>query len=295
MKSNYLIIPDIHGQIEQYRAMEKLIKEELKKDIDLHVVFLGDYVDRGVGQNYRHYSKKFQKEVELYFEDIGSRLVVEKLFELREYFEKYGAKCTFLRGNHEDTFIQHVKDIEKGNNLIANLESRMTKLNRRTIQEYIATLKGFTYDVELMKKTKRLFESFEYYLYDEINNLFFVHAGVEPDVVLRNNTPATYTWIREKFFMHKGIYPAKVIFGHTPIDSLTDEEKSFLNVNEPENIILKEDRIGLDSGNYRKHPLNVLRIKNDEYQLIKIDAQGAIQVPIILSHQDKYLEGILKI
>lgn len=289
-QAQYLIIPDIHGQIEQYKAVEKLIKEELQKDKSFHVIFLGDYIDRGTGGKYKHYSKKFKKEVEIYFEDIGSRLVVEKLFELKKYFDHQGFTYTFIRGNHEQEFIKNIKIAEQGNNLIAILESQMNSRNKKTIKEMINTIKGFTQEFDLMKKTKVFFESMPYYFYDEFNKLFFTHAGVEPGIALQGCSNDTYLWIREKFFMYKGTYPAKVIFGHTPVDLLNDEQKFFLNVKEPENIILKEDRIGLDSGYNYKYFLNVLKINGEEYQLIKIDESGAIHSSKVLTQDNFHIK-----
>jgi len=277
MEANYLIIPDIHGQIKQFDAVVIMIKEMIKKDKNIHIVFLGDYIDRGDGGNFKYYDKRFKKEVEIYFEDIGSRLVIEKLFILKQFLEDNNIRHTLLRGNHEDTFIEHIKDIEKGNNIVSLLERRMTKDTRKTYKEYINTLKGFTYDVKLMIKTKTFFDSLPYYLEDKENKLFFVHAGVNPNYALTQNPLENYLWIRRKFFMYTGQYSSKIIFGHTPIDSLDEEEKLFLNVKEPQNIILKEDRIGLDSGNYRHHPLNILRIKNKKYTLYKIDTKGQVE------------------
>jgi len=284
-QAKYLIIPDIHGQIEQYNAVEKLIKKELQKDKAFHIIFLGDYIDRGTGGKYKYYSKKFKKEVEIYFEDIGSRLVVEKLFKLKEYFDYQGFTYTFIRGNHEQEFIKNIKIAEQGNNLIAILESQMNSHNKKTIREMINTIKGFTQEFELMKKAKVFFESMPYYFYDEFNKFFFTHAGVMPGIALQGCCSDTYLWIREEFFMHKGTYPATIIFGHTPIDTLNDEQKLFLNVNAPENIILKKDRIGLDSGCYRMHPLNVLKIRGEKFQLIKIDASGAVLSSISLTQR----------
>jgi len=277
MKANYLIVPDIHGQVKQFDAVVGMIEKLIQKDGNVHIIFLGDYIDRGEGGNFRHYSKRVKEEVEIYFEDIGSRLVVEKLFVLKQFLEENNIQHTLLRGNHEDTFIEHIKDIEKGNNIVSLLEGRMTKDTRRTYKEYINTLKGFTYDVKLMSKAKTFFESLPYYLNDKENSLFFVHAGVNPDYDLTKNPLENYIWIRKKFFMYRGTYASKIIFGHTPIDSLDDEEREFLNVEEPENIILKEDRIGLDSGNYRHHPLNVLRIEDKNYTLYKIDTNGKLE------------------
>jgi len=39
-------------------------------------------------------------------------------------------------------------------------------------------------------------------------------------------------------------------------------------------IIFQKDRIGLDSGNYRNGYVNILRILNSNYTLIKIDDTG---------------------
>lgn len=282
---NYLVIPDIHGQYEQYLAVEKLVKEVLKKDEGAHVVFLGDYIDRGTGGIYKHYSKKFKKEVEIYFEDIGSRLVVEKLLALKDYFDSESISYTFLQGNHEEIFIQNIKDAENRQNVIQRYELEIQKNNKskKTNQEIVNALKGFTQDFELMKKTKRFFESMACYLYDKDNKLFFTHAGIEPGTTPQACDDTTYRWIRNKFYMFKGQYPVRVVFGHTPIDSLTEDEKLFLNVSEPANIILKKDRIGLDSGNYRKNPLNVLRIKGDTYELMKIDSNGVVHPAMILN------------
>lgn len=68
--------------------------------------------------------------------------------------------------------------------------------------------------------------------------------------------------------MYSGTYPERIIFGHTPIDSLSEEEKTFLNVDQY-GIIFRPDRIGIDSGNYRGHPINLLQMKDGEFFLLK--------------------------
>jgi serine/threonine protein phosphatase 1 len=89
-------IGDIHGCV---RTTEALL-EQISPGQDDHLVFIGDYVDRGP----------------------DSRGVISRLIRLREE-----CKCTFLRGNHEAMmldFIDH-NDLElwRINGGMATLES----------------------------------------------------------------------------------------------------------------------------------------------------------------------------
>jgi hypothetical protein len=265
---HYLVIPDIHGQITQYEKTERLILESISANPDIHIIFLGDYIDRGCGGEFEYFSHKFGKSINLYFEDIGSRMVVERLMKLKEYFVENDVSHTFLRGNHEQYFIENISILESGNDLLSILESKMNNQSRKTYTEMLNTIRGFTQDVDLMVRAKQFFQSMPLYFYDEENNLFFTHAGVNPNKMLTTCDSDDYLAIREKFFMYKGTYSSTVIFGHTPIDSLNDEEKTFLNVDQY-GIIFKQDRIGIDSGNYRGHPINLLQIKDGEFFLFK--------------------------
>ena len=92
---NYLIIPDIHGQISQYNQVELYIKKVLQEDSGIHIIFLGDYIDRGEDGILEVYDKNEDDYIEKYFLDIGSRMVVEKLFELEKYFIDNNVKYTF--------------------------------------------------------------------------------------------------------------------------------------------------------------------------------------------------------
>lgn len=76
-------IGDIHGCL---RTLEGLI-EQIDPTSDDHLIFIGDYVDRGP----------------------DSRGVIEYLIGLRERF-----RCTFLRGNHEAMMLNfiHHKELE---------------------------------------------------------------------------------------------------------------------------------------------------------------------------------------
>jgi len=266
-RPNYLVIPDIHGQLSQYNQVEKLIKDTLKNDPTVHIIFLDDYIDRGESGVFEYYDKREEDDIEKYFEDIGSRLIVEKLFELEEYFKSNNIKYTFLMGNHESNFIDN----------ISNLDSFSMKSKTDTSADYKAmfnAIKGFTQDMSLMQKTKAFFEKMSYYFCDDENSLFFVHAGVNPDKAITQCEKSEYLNIRANFYNSPIEFTHKIIFGHTPIDIITGDNRALAGINENLKIILKPDRIGLDSGNYRNHYMNILKINGDEYSLIKIDSKG---------------------
>lgn len=261
--ANYLVIPDIHGQISQYNQIEAFIKELINDNPNIHIIFLGDYIDRGENGYLEVYDKNKDDYLEKYFLDIGSRLIVEKLFELEKYFIEQKINYTFLMGNHEDIFISNIK----------NIESFSARKNTNFSKDYMAMYQaiiGFNQDFNLLNKTMHWFEQLPLYYQDTKNKLFFVHGGVHPHKELLENSKNDYLNLREKFFNVSKQFPNKIIFGHTPIDSIIDTKY----VDDNLKILLRKDRIGLDSGNYRNHYMNLLRINDDNYTLIKIDSKG---------------------
>ena len=268
---NYLVIPDIHGQLSQYIQVEKLVKDTLHKDPKVHIIFLGDYIDRGESGLFEYFDRREDDDIEKYFEDIGSRLIVEKLFELEEYFISNDFQYTFLMGNHESNFMDNIK----------NLENFAMKAKTDTSADYKAmfnTIKGFTQDMSLIKKAVSFFEKMPYYFCDDENKLFFVHAGVNPDTNIKQCEKSEYLNIRANFYNSTIEFTHKMIFGHTPIDIISGDNRALAGVDEDLKIILKPDRIGLDSGNYRNHYMNILRIYGDEYSLIKLNSDGVVNL-----------------
>ena len=92
-----------------------------------------------------------------------------------------------------------------------------------------------------------------HYFQDDINKLFFVHAGINPDNNILESSKSDYLNIREKFFTSSRTFSHQIIFGHTPMDSIKDTTC----FHDKYKIILKKDRIGLDSGNYRNGYINL--------------------------------------
>ncbi len=87
----------------------------------------------------------------------------------------------------------------------------------------------------------------------ETPDYLFVHAGIRPMVGLAQQTLRDVLWIRQEFFQFMGRFPKPVVFGHTPLRQ----------------VLLAEDRIGIDTGCVYGGKLTALRLP----------AREVIQVP----------------
>ena len=80
MKGRTIAIGDIHG----CPATLDVLLTKLALSTEDHLIFVGDYVDRGP----------------------DSKAVIERLLELEEASEeRTGPHCTFLRGNHDQMML----------------------------------------------------------------------------------------------------------------------------------------------------------------------------------------------
>ena len=229
----YLIIPDIHGTYSIYKKIEDLIK---KSEKDRVIIFLGDYLDRGES------GEVFGKE----FKDAGSYFVIRDLIELKKWADKNKREMIFLRGNHElfyeDYFLNNNKSIKDEYEFVAK------------------TVEAFEY---IFKKDKSFYDDFieflndlkAYYL-DEKYNYLFIHAGVDPDIksLDKQVEEGIVYWIRDKFLFSKKRLDYTVVFGHTP----------FLKP------YMRSDKIGLDSGVYKRDFFNILKIDKFDSKIIKL-------------------------
>jgi len=187
-----IAIGDIHGEIDKLNNLLKKIDPKIGDTL----VFLGDYIDRGK----------------------DSAAVVERLLKLKNDF----VKCVFLKGNHEQLFLQALKTLSEED--IANCISNG---GAETLKQYLLMKKN---DFEKFKIHIKFFKSLEnYYLTDEF---LFVHAGISPYKPLEEQTEEEFLWIRYEFIEYPTNIPQKVIFGHTPFE-------------EP---YIEDDKIGINTG-----------------------------------------------
>ena len=162
------------------------------------LIFLGDLFDRSPFLN-------------------GDKTVLEIVQTAQEFPEEFGfKKVTALRGNHEDLLI---RAIERG-----------TESEAYELWEYNGGSEDF---YPVAKENLEWLKSLP--IYAERGDYLFVHAGVRPDVPLKEQTNSDLMWIREEFHdVEDHGLPYTVVHGHTPVDEIEIANK----------------RINLDTGSF---------------------------------------------
>ncbi|NPA82106.1 MAG: hypothetical protein GXO31_05810 [Epsilonproteobacteria bacterium] len=230
----YLVVPDLHGRYSIYKKIEYFIKKKIEDD--RHIIFLGDYMDRG--ESGRIYRREF--------EDVGSYFVMRDLMKLKRYLLKHGRKVTFLRGNHEIFF----EDYYLRGDHTPYYEFDFFKKSVDTIN-FIAKRNKF-----FMPSFMEFLEDLKPYYLDKKYKYLFVHAGIDPDggSIEKQAQKGIIYWIRGKFIDSDKPLNYTVIFGHTPFK-------------EP---FITPDRIGIDSGIYKRNFANLLLINQKDIEIKQI-------------------------
>ena len=230
-------VGDIHGRADLLDVMIGLITSDIQKSgaAEAEVVFLGDYVDRG----------------------LQTKRVIDTLIALAD---NAPFKATMLRGNHDQYLLEFTR-----------APSTWTMWRRlggaATMQSYGVSPPGPEADqkeldavaqelrhkigdrhLEFLKATE---------LFRAIGDYVFVHAGVKPGVPLERQEPRDLMGIRGEFLDAADPMPGKlVIYGHTPVDS-------------PK---IQEGKLGIDTGAYASGVLTAVRIHEDKLTLIQATA-----------------------
>lgn len=206
-------IGDIHGRLDLLQEVHrKITSDALAFDGVKMLVYLGDYIDRGM----------------------HSKQVIDCLLE--NNFPDF--KTVFLIGNHEQVLLEFLNNKDPS---IALDWFRFGGLP--TLASYGVTVRGIptAKDLERLRAEFRekmpaahlaFFERLV--LYYESGGYFFVHAGVRPKIKLHRQRPEDMLWIREEFLNSDVFHGKVIVHGH----SITDE---------PE---VRHNRIGLDTGAY---------------------------------------------
>ncbi len=177
------VIGDIHGC---ERELRYLI-DGLPLGPGDRLVFLGDYIDRGP----------------------NSCGVVSYLVELPKQLSSI--EFIFLKGNHEDMFLSFLglggahADMFLINGGKATVASYGIETDKPAAQETLSVLPS-----EHMTFYQHLRP---YYLMEPF---FCVHAGIDPEKSLTEQTEEELLWIRNKFIFASHRLPYTVLFGHTP-------------------------------------------------------------------------------
>lgn len=200
-----LVVGDIHACPSE---LGSLLSALALRPTD-RLICLGDYIDRGP----------------------DARAVVELLVGLRAASV---CRCTFLKGNHEDMFL----DFLGYGGLYG--EAFLKNGGRQTLSSYgcdpyaaprpaedwlSAAHREFFLGLESCLPIRLPMEPVRSPVGRDASNaaahngreeFFCVHAGIRPGVGLADQTPEDLLWIREEFFAHPHDLPYTVIYGHTP-------------------------------------------------------------------------------
>jgi len=236
-KTRLYTIGDIHGRLDLLTELLGLIVHDASDaaDLDKHIIYLGDYVDRGM----------------------ESREVLDLLVS----DQPHGFEKTFLKGNHEDAMIQFLDGDSDGSMWLqfggmatmASYDVLMREEGPREQQLLDASerLRERLPDDHLT--FLRLLE-----LSISFGDYFFAHAGVRPGVPLEAQTPQDLMWIRERFLNSPTKHGKIVVHGHTISESP----------------VVRSNRIGIDTGAYASGCLTCLVLEGDGMRFIQTNAKA---------------------
>lgn len=227
-------IGDIHGRIDLLSELLIQINQHNQRFSGrIVMIYLGDYIDRGD----------------------SSKEVIDLILNN----ERADIEYIYLRGNHEQIFLNFIED-----KAFANFARPWLSFGGD------ATLKS--YGVALPKKPNNLVEVIalrqhllsklppRHYLFFaqtrlfySLGSYFFVHAGVNPNYDLANQRPKDLLWIRDAFINSKQMFEKVIVHGHTVTES----------------VALLPNRIGIDTGAYATDVLTCLVLQGNQYKLIQ--------------------------
>jgi serine/threonine protein phosphatase 1 len=219
-------IGDIHGRRDLLDELITLIEQDSAQRpfAESLIIFLGDLVDRGP----------------------DSRGVVERAMELRSWF----FPTRFLMGNHEEVFLRALRGDKRALRLLLRIGGRETLLS------YGVSTRDYTnldfeelLDLIISKVPDEHIEflgSFETSI--EIGDYLFVHAGIRPGVSIEAQSAADMRWIRDEFLRHRDSHGKLVVHGHSV----------------SEDIDIRPNRIGIDTGAYASGRLTAIGLERDE-------------------------------
>jgi len=227
-------VGDIHGRADLLNDLLNLIADDMSDadDLVVRLVFLGDYVDRG----------------------LYSREVIDRLVELKAST----SGLHFLKGNHEQAMIQFLEDPGVGHVWLeyGGLET----LHSYGVHCVKSSADTGAFEQARSELASNLPEAHLEFLREldicvEYGDYFFVHAGVRPGVPLQDQQEEDMLWIRDEF-LRADARPEKVIvYGHTPSENPVD----------------KSWRIGVDTGAYMTGRLTAVALQGRDRYFISTE------------------------
>jgi serine/threonine protein phosphatase 1 len=219
-------VGDIHGRLDLLdRLLEMIGSDDRERGhAETELIFLGDLVDRGP----------------------DSRGVVERLLAL----SRGERPVRFLMGNHEEVLLRAVRGDVRALRFLIRIGGKETLLSYGISEE---EYRGLDYE-ELGAAVSERFPqahadflgAFENWI--EVGSYLFVHAGLRPGIALKDQKLSDLCWIRDDFLNHRDSFGRMVVHGH----SITED------------VDLKSNRIGIDTGAFASDRLTAIGLEKDE-------------------------------
>lgn len=232
-------VGDIHGRDDLLRSLLAEIERDASETSGCRkvLIFLGDYVDRG----------------------LGARQVIERLSTLAlPEFE-----MVFLKGNHEVALMQFLEDAQFGRTwkYYGGLETLHSYgVDDLTLSDEPADFERARIKFnEALPLSHRQFLS-RLVLTAEFGDYFFVHAGVRPGISLKRQAESDLLWIRDEFLESRASFGKVIVHGHTP----------------KEEAVFRRNRIGIDTGAYITGVLTCLVLDGLSQRLIQTGHRSAL-------------------
>lgn len=226
------VIGDIHGRADLLAQLQEMIQadaDDLPPSVTRRVVYLGDYVDRG----------------------LDSCEVIERLLS----DPPQGFERVHLKGNHEDALLRFLADPKAGPGWFAIGGDATVMSYGVRLDADLPTAERFTHVREellrLMPAEHRSFLA-TLALTHQAGDYFLVHAGVRPGVALDAQSPQDLMWIREDFLRSSADHGKVVVHGHSPREA-------------PE---VRSNRIGLDTTAFATNVLTCLVLDGTEQRFL---------------------------
>ena len=230
-------IGDIHGRLDLLDDALARIEADNDARSPAHVVivFLGDLIDRGP----------------------SSAQVIERA----RTYSRPNFRKVFISGNHEEVLLRLLRGESKflndwlrfgGAECARSYGISSTALKRTDPDRAVEVLRE-----KIPKHDQEFLETFVDTF--RIGSYLFVHAGVRPGVPLPEQKQSDLRWIRQPFLDHEDDHGFIVVHGHTIA----------------EQIDVRGNRIGLDTGAYRTGVLTTMGLEGRERWFLQTEPRSS--------------------
>ena len=224
-------VGDIHGRHDLAgRLLERIMQDTAQRAVPCRIVFLGDYIDRGEGAR-------------------------ETLALLRDFAGQAGVDCIFLMGNHEQMLLRFLEEPATGERWgrYGGLQTLVSYGvgGLKTLRDPDEASRARDALIEALGEDRHFIEALR--PSHRVGNVFFAHAGADPEVPPETQPVGTLLWGCERFQdtdRRDGVW---VAHGHYVVEQPTADR----------------GRIAVDTGAYFSGRLTAARISDGEVSFLQ--------------------------